>query len=356
MVLSPSQFRALVSGEQRGPAASLARALLRSAEVPYSLAMRLRNRRYNTGRSPVHRVGVPVIGVGNITLGGTGKTPMVEWIARWYRERDVRVAIISRGYGAEAGARNDEALELEQKLPDVPHLQNPNRVEAAAIAIEEFETQLIILDDAFQHRRIHRDLNIVLLDALEPFGFGHVFPRGTLREPLVGLQRADAIVLSRADMASEHRRAEIRKRVEEIAPAASWAEATHAPQRLITASGMEAALASLIGKRIAAFCGLGNPAGFRHTLDDCGYELVGMREFPDHHNYTREDVQWLDAWASQLSADALVCTHKDLVKLSVDSLGPRPLWALRIGLNLLAGQSQLEAQLEKVLALADHGQ
>ena len=349
MFLGPSEFRALVSGQQRGLTASLARGLLRTVEVPYSLAMRVRNHRYSTGRSQVHRVSVPVISVGNLTLGGTGKTPMVEWLARWFRQRGARVAIISRGYGAEAGGRNDEALELEQKLPDVPHLQNPNRVEAAAVAVEEFETQLIILDDAFQHRRIHRDLNVVLLDALEPFGFGHVFPRGTLREPLAGLARADCVVLSRADMASDEERRTIRHRVAKIAPESCWMEATHAPQRLIRWSGMEAELQSLAGKRVAAFCGLGNPAGFRHTLLSCGYEVVDLREFPDHHNYTRDDVQSLNHWAENLGAGALVCTHKDLVKLSVDNLSQRPLWALAIGLNILAGRTELEAKLQQLL-------
>ena len=116
---------------------------------------------------------------------------MVEWIARWFRRHNVRVSIVSRGYRAEEGGRNDEARELEQKLPDVPHVQNPDRVAAAQIAVEELETQLIVLDDGFQHRRLARDVDIVLLDALEPFGFEHVFPRGTLREPLAGLRRAD---------------------------------------------------------------------------------------------------------------------------------------------------------------------
>ncbi|HVW39504.1 MAG TPA: tetraacyldisaccharide 4'-kinase, partial [Pirellulales bacterium] len=137
--MRPSEFRALVSGQRKGPAAIALRAALRLAETPYAVAVAWRNRGYDVGRRPIERVGVPVISVGNLTLGGSGKTPMVEWLARWLRARDVRVTIISRGYGAEAGARNDEALELEERLPDVPHLQNPDRVEAARVAIEEFE-------------------------------------------------------------------------------------------------------------------------------------------------------------------------------------------------------------------------
>ncbi len=160
-------FRAVVSGRQRGVRAAMLRAGLSVAEPFYRLGVRWRNRQFDTGSREIHRVNVPVISVGNLTVGGTGKTPMVEWLARWFRERGVRVALVSRGYGAEAGARNDEAIELEEKLPDVPHLQNPNRVEAAQTAIEELETQLIVLDDAFQHRRIHRDLSRLSGSAIE---------------------------------------------------------------------------------------------------------------------------------------------------------------------------------------------
>ena len=229
-MLGPTEFRALVSGQQRGLRAAAWRALLRTAETPYALAMRVRNLRYNLTRY-VHVADVPVISVGNLTLGGTGKTPLVAWIARWLRQRDVRVTIVSRGYGAERGEPNDEALELEQRLPDVPHLQNADRVAAAHTAIEEFDCQVVVLDDGFQHRRLARDLDIVLLDACEPFGFGHVFPRGLLREPISGLKRADVVVLSRADMVDPERRAQIRHEVGRYAPHASLGRSASALAR-----------------------------------------------------------------------------------------------------------------------------
>ena len=287
--------------------------------------------------------------VGNLSLGGTGKTPLVEWLARWFRERDVRVTIISRGYGAEAGSRNDEALELEQKLPDVPHVQNPDRVAAARMAIEEFDCQLILLDDAFQHRRIHRDLNIVLLDGLEPFGLGHVFPRGMLREPLAGLARADVVALSRANLVAAAERERIRAVVVRHAPAALWIECDHAPRALQSAVGATADLGLLAGEPIAAFCGIGNPTGFRRTLDQCGYRVDGWREFPDHFAYQRADVDSLAAWAAGLPVEAVVCTRKDLVKLGIERLGPRPLWALTIGLQIASGQTEFETRLQELL-------
>jgi tetraacyldisaccharide 4'-kinase len=352
MRINPTEFRELVSGRQRGVVAMLKRAGLRVAEAPYTLGVGWRNWRFNSGGRQSTRVGVPVISVGNLTVGGTGKTPMVEWLAKYFRREELRVAILSRGYGAEDGAVNDEALELEQKLPDVPHLQNPNRVEAAQIAIEELETQLILLDDAFQHRQIARNLDIVLLDALEPFGYEHLLPRGTLREPLAGLARADAVVLTRAEMLPEADRQAIRQRVERYRPNVVWVEASHAPQSLLASTGDEQPIAALHGQRVAAFCGIGNPAGFRHTIAACGYELVDMRKFPDHHLYSRDDVEALTRWADQLDVVAVLCTCKDLVKLSVPRIGRRPLLAVSIGMKLLSGEEALVDRLRPLAATA----
>ncbi|MCA9123484.1 MAG: tetraacyldisaccharide 4'-kinase [Planctomycetaceae bacterium] len=341
-------FRAVVSGRQRGLRASILRTGLCVAEPFYRFGVRWRNRQFDVGKREIHRAGVPVISVGNLTVGGTGKTPMVEWLARWFRQRDIRVSLISRGYGAEAGARNDEALELEEKLPDVPHLQNPDRVEAAQMAIDECETQLILLDDAFQHRRIHRDLDIVLIDALEPFGYGHLLPRGLLREPVASLNRADIIALSRSDAVDEATRASIRSKAMKHAPQAAWLEVVHRPQSLLSAAGDELDIRSLQGQRIAAFCGIGNPAGFCHTLDDLGAEVVDLREFPDHHAYQRSDIEELSRWAKDLQVDAVLCTHKDLVKVGVEQLGECPLFALRIGLAITAGECELTRSLDSI--------
>jgi tetraacyldisaccharide 4'-kinase len=344
-LLRPSEFKELVSGRRRGVSAAAVRTLLRGAEFGYAAAMRWRNLRYDRGGLNVERLDVPVISVGNITLGGTGKTPMVEWLARWYRARNVRVVLVSRGYGAEAGAVNDEALELEQRLPDVPHVQNRDRVAGAKMAIEEFESQLVILDDGFQHRRLGRDLDIVLIDALEPFGFEHVFPRGTLREPLVGLSRAHIVALSRADAIDAEARKSIERRIRQYAPQAMWIEVTHRPVGLVNSEGRQKPLTSIAGKSVAAFCGIGNPAGFRHTHVATGANVVALREFADHHAYAREDVESLAQWVHSLSVDAVICTAKDLVKLRLDQIGGLPLWALAIELEILRGHEELEVRL-----------
>lgn len=348
-MLSPSQFRDLVSGRRRGLGPLVVRSLLRLMEVPYTAAVRCRNRRYDRGVAEIHQVGVPVVSVGNLTLGGTGKTPTVEWLANWFTQRGATVAVVSRGYGVSGGGPNDEALELRERLPGVTHVQNPDRVEAAQQAICQSGCQLLLLDDAFQHRRIARQLDIVLLDALEPFGFGHVFPRGTLREPIEGLHRAHVVLLTRADLLSPSEREQIRREALRHTPHAVWAEVAHVPLVFRSSSGTEEPIVSLAGERVAAFCGLGNPAGFRHTLDVCRCRIVDFREFADHYRYAQADVDSLTRWAERLDVAAVVTTQKDLVKLGMDRLGPRPLWAVTIAMEFLTGQEPFEAKLRELL-------
>ncbi len=354
-LLCAAWFRELVGGRRKGIAATLVRAGLGLAEVPYAWAVRRRNRRYDRGQAAVHRVAVPVISVGNLTLGGTGKTPLVRWIARWLLDRGISVAIVSRGYGARQGKENDEALELRAELPQVGHLLNPDRVSAAHEAIRKFGCQAIVLDDAFQHRRLARDLDLVLLDASEPFGFQHVFPRGTLREPVDGLRRADVVLLSRADLIDAASRDSLRRQVLRYVPDAAWCEVVHAPLSLVSRQGLEEPIASLAGRRIAAFSGIGNPAGFRHTLESCGCRPVAFWEFPDHHAYTPGDLASLAARAGDLDAAALVCTRKDLVKIDAERLGDVPLRALKIGLEFLCGQELLEQRLAAILPPSPSG-
>jgi tetraacyldisaccharide 4'-kinase len=353
-LINPSEFRRIVSGQRRDWRAIGSRCLLEICAVPYRWAVQWRNRGYDSRRRSVTAVEVPVISVGNLTLGGTGKTPMVEWLCQWFRAQHVRVCILSRGYHAVDGGANDEALELEEKLPEVPHLQNPDRVAAARVAIDELATQVIVLDDGFQHRRLQRTLDIVLLDALEPFGFEHVFPRGTLREPLTGLRRADVIGLTRADMLDEGQRRAIRARVASYNPQAIWLELVHQPCALRQATGENHALPSAGDRlRVAAFCGIGNPDGFRHSLHASGFEIAAFREFPDHHHFSREDVQSLIHWANELpNVETVLCTYKDLVKIGIDLLGQKKLFALTVEMRIDYGKDRLESRLREIARTA----
>lgn len=351
-MISPTKFHDIASGRRRGLASSLLRTALYCASIPYGWAVRRRNRRYDRGQGEIYRPPVPVVSVGNLTVGGTGKTPMVQWLSRRLRQQGVRVAILSRGYGAEQGGLNDEALELEIALPDVPHLQNPDRAASAQIAVEELASQILVLDDGFQHRRLARDLDVVLLDASEPFGYEHLLPRGALREPLAGLGRAHVVVLSRAGMIDERARESIRRRVESLAPRATWCEVDHRPARLNDSSGNEFPLSDLNGKRIVAFCGIGNPTGFRHTLESLGAELVAWREFPDHHDYRRADVDQLAADLRNSSAELALCTRKDLVKLRTPMIAGVPLRAVAVELQFLSGEAELNQALEPAIQQA----
>jgi tetraacyldisaccharide 4'-kinase len=135
----------------------------------------------------------------------------------------------------------------------------------------------------------------------------------------------------------------------QLAPLAAWVEASHAPRELLSASGRRISLEHVQGKKVAAFCGIGNPAGFRHTLRTLGYDVAAFREFADHHPYSRQDISSLDAWAQEHGAAAIITTHKDLVKIGIDQLGSLPLWAVTIGVQFLAGQEELEAKLLPLL-------
>jgi tetraacyldisaccharide 4'-kinase len=334
--LSPDRWRAVVRGTAGDPAAVALRPLLWAARLPYGAGVWWRNRRFDRGRD-VHQAGVPVISIGNLTVGGTGKTPCVEYVARLLREHELRVAVLSRGYGVEAG-RNDEAMVLEENLPDVPHYQGRDRVELARTAVEESESEVLVLDDGFQHRRLARDLDVVLIDATDPWGSGYLLPRGGLREPKRNLRRAGLAVLTRCDAAQPAAVADIESEVRRIAPNVRVVKTIHAPLEMLNGGAREDT-AALRGRPVGAFCGIGNPEAFRRTLTDLGADVRDFRTYADHHPYTRPDVDDLQTWAAGLPAGAwAVTTQKDLVKLRLAELGGRPLWAVRVGLQFTDGK------------------
>jgi tetraacyldisaccharide 4'-kinase len=337
-------FRRLADGTLQGPGPAALRTLLGLLAIPYGLATRARNACYDAGLVRRRRAAVPVISVGNLTLGGTGKTPLVAWVARQLAAAGRTPAIVSRGYGARPGEVSDEAAELALLLPGVPHVANRDRAAGVAAAVAR-GADVAVLDDGFQHRRLHRDLDIVAIDATDPFGCGRLFPRGLLRESLDGLARADAIVLTRATSLPAPRRAEIRAAVEGFRrgrPAAAWLECEHRPVAFRGASGPAEPIASLRGHRVAAFCGIGNPAAFRRTLTDLGLELVGFRRFADHHAYRPAELESLAGWAAELGAERAVTTLKDLVKIRQTELGGTPLIAVEIALQPLGDAAPLE--------------
>jgi len=353
----PKRYQAyldLVSGRRRGAGAAVLRGLLRVGAGPYALAAGLRNWAYGCGLRRVAKIDAPVVSVGNITAGGTGKTPLVQWLARRLRERGVRVAVLSRGYGARAlpedradVAGNDETDMLAANLPDVPQLVDPDRVASARIAVGELGMQCLILDDGFQHRRLARDLDIVTIDALNPFGYRHLLPRGLLREPVRSLRRAHVIVLTRCDQSDGV--PDLHRRIARIAPDAAVVESRHAPVDLVDAHDASEPLDRLRGCRIVAVCGIGNPEGFRRTLADCGADIAAFLAFPDHHAYTPDDRRTVYETAAEAGAEAVVTTQKDLAKLVAGTPPPRTTRALRVELEVTAGGGLLDDHLRGII-------
>lgn len=353
LVPDAESFKRLIDGTARGPWPSLARLALAGLAAPYGLAVACRNAAYDRGLLPVSRAAVPVISIGNLTLGGTGKTPLVAWAAALLAGHGRRPAIVSRGYGAAPGETSDEAAELAILLPGVPHVADRDRVAAAARATA-LGADAVVLDDGFQHRRLARDLDVVAVDATDPFGCGRLFPRGLLREPLGGLTRARAVVLTRASAVAAERRGAIRAALVAACRGAApvWAEAVHRPVGLRDAGGATRPLDDLRGRRVLAFAGIGNPAAFRSALAALGAEVVAFRPLPDHHAYTAADLDSLAREAATARADFAVTTLKDLVKIRRQALDGLPLAALEIAIEFTAGGAELEAAI--LTAVAGH--
>jgi tetraacyldisaccharide 4'-kinase len=345
-----ASFKRLVDGSASGLAAGALRCALRGLAAPYGVVVRGRNRAFDLGLLPIHSCPAPVICIGNLSLGGTGKTPLVAWAARHLVGLGMRPAIVSRGYGARRGQASDEAAELGLLMPGVPHVADANRVAAARRAVAT-GANAIVLDDGFQHRRLARDLDIVAVDATDPFGCGFLFPRGLLREPLRSLARADAVVLTRSTLVTTERRAEIRETLARHvgSPPPVWAEATHRPVALRQSGGGTLPLESLRGRRIVACAGIGNPDAFRRSLEHLGADVAAFRAFADHHAYGVEDLDTLTAWARREQATMLVTTLKDLVKIDRDSLADIPVAAVEIAIEFTAGAAEMTALLASLV-------
>ena len=343
-------YHDIISGKKPGPVAGLIRFGLRLLVPFYGLGVRLRNAAYDNGWKRITKATVPVVSLGNLTAGGTGKTPLAAFVARWFRDRGVRVCFISRGYRAGADGTNDEALVLKSLCPDVPHLQDPDRIASTVRAVQKFDSQLVILDDGFQHRRLARDLDIVLIDASNPWGYDHLLPQGLLREPLTGLLRAGLVIITRVDQVSREEIDGIRTRVLQLHPECDIVEVDFPATRLIDALGQTQSIETLAGMKIAAFCGVGNPEAFRTSLERLGCTVIAFRSFSDHHAYTPAVIEELDLWSREALVDAIVCTQKDLVKIGAEQLGGRRLWAVEIGTRIAAGEEVMNTNLKRLLA------
>jgi tetraacyldisaccharide 4'-kinase len=366
--------------------ASLSQLALAPFSAAYGAAVRVRLALYRAGRLRVERVSAPVISVGNLTAGGTGKTPLVELLARMISEREGRrVCVLTRGYGranprrrvtvsdgahilADAREAGDEPLLLAERLLacGASVVCDADRAAAARFALAELHAEVFILDDGFQHLRLARDLDIIALDATDPWGGGRLLPVGLLREPASGLRRADCIVITRAELSNgfDDLRAEASRlsggrpifkastrivgaRVvvrDEMARSNGVADQLNEvgdPSNGVNdpsceadaISGGEIVSLSSLPRSVAAFCGIGNPRAFFSNLKREGFALKRARSFADHHRYTQADVREIESETRRVGAQVLLTTAKDAVKLRALTF-EMPCYSVEIGLEI----------------------
>ena len=338
------------------------RGVLGALEAVYACGVSIRNARYDRDGF-CRTLPVPVLSVGNLTVGGTGKTPLVIDLVRRVRRLGLRPVVVSRGYAAACGEPNDEERLIRRQAAGVPCIADADRVAAARVAHRMFDADVVILDDGFQHRRLGRVLDVVVVDATCPFGHDHLLPRGLLREPVASLRRAHAVVLTRCEQVSQAECSTIARRLRELAGSAVHVKCR---TRVIGVERLDGTVFQepLRGKRAFLFAGIGRPGAFAATVRGMGVNVIGHRWFTDHHRYRRREMKRL-LCASRLPAcDVVLTTEKDAVKLAplVDRTAT-PILAVRVGIDFIEdGDKMLQSLLgrtlgrpEKVAGSADLG-
>jgi len=360
--LNQQRFYKLISGQTRGFGASCLRFFLGAAAKPYAAIIALRNLAYSKGWLKVHTAGAAVISVGNITVGGTGKTPLVIWLCKFLQQKEIQCAVLTRGYKTHTkkqatsderrATRTDEPAILTESCPQAKVIINPDRVAGAGEAVSKFKANALIMDDGFQHRRLARDLDIVTIDAMRPLGYGKMLPAGLLREPVAALKRADAVVITRCDQAGEGKLAELEKKLRLLNPDMTIARSIHRPVCAKSIDGSQISIDELKDKRILAFCGIGNPDAFFNTVNGLGCDIVSSKIYDDHHQYTDDCLAGIYEQAGHLKADLILTTQKDWAKIT--QLAPVkkdiPLAYLAIELKFISGEDKITRLIEDALA------
>jgi tetraacyldisaccharide 4'-kinase len=323
--------------------------LLSLLAMVHSILVQARYRLYRWGIFPTKRLPLKVVCVGNMTMGGTGKTPMVEYIARTLRGVGMEVAVLSRGYKGKQekglavvsdgntillsqSESGDEPFLLAYRLQGIPVLVGRNRYQSGKMAYQRFGTQVAVLDDGYQHIQLDRDMNLLLVDGREGFGNGHLFPRGPLREPLEGLARADGFLITRAEL--EDRTQAVEEMLRHWNSKAGVYRGRYVPEHLYDpVTDHRHPLDDLRGKRVLAFAGLANPEYFFELLTSLGAILDREIIFRDHHRYTQRDLEAIQEMMSRTKW--AVTTQKDMVRLAGLDLKGYPIRVLEIRMEIL---------------------
>jgi len=335
----------------------------------YRMGTALRIAAYRRGWLATRRLNRPVISVGNLSVGGTGKTPFVAFLAELLTKRGWKPGILTRGYGRRKGASiisiepevardpdprevGDEPALLARKLPDIPIVVGADRYHAGLLAEERFKVDLHILDDGFQHIALERDVNIVLLDSTQSYSNRELLPSGRLREPLKALQRAHMIILTRAELADP---APTEKQVRRINPKAGiFRCATKLKGLLNISSGALEQFNLIESEPIHAFCGIGNPSAFFDDLEKWGFSVASRNPFPDHHVYQSQEMNRLIARARETGAKRLITTEKDALNLPHLDKTDIPILACVVQTEVCEAAAFEDVLLERLQAVRDN--
>ncbi|MGD2278884.1 MAG: tetraacyldisaccharide 4'-kinase [Candidatus Omnitrophota bacterium] len=335
----------IMKGERRGFFAFIVKSVMRVFSWFYALAIGIVDWAYRSGLRRVHKIDAPVVSVGNITLGGTGKTPFTIFLARYFSETGKKPAVLIRGYG------DDERKMLRDELPDVPVFAGQDRVRNALTALKD-KRDIIILDDGFQHRRIDRDLNIVMLDSESLSGGELLFPRGTLREPLASLKRSDVLVLSKIDKVDEERKKEVLRKLKDIVPDKLVVTARHKIVYLNDVTGAVYSVEGLTGQNVCLVSGIADPDYFAHCVGQLGAVIASRYDYVDHYDYRQKDIDRITADVRSKKLERVITTKKDYVKmrrLDLSRLEDK-LFIMDMEMDIVEGKEDLIGRLNSVIS------
>ncbi|MDY4696663.1 tetraacyldisaccharide 4'-kinase [Selenomonas sp. WCA-380-WT-3B 3/] len=343
----------------------------------YAQLVNLKLAGYRIGLFKHRKLSCYVISLGNVTVGGTGKTPTAQRLASDIRDMGYRVVILNRGYRAKwhgkigivsdghrlhmsSAQAGDEAFMLAKHLPEVPVLIGAERAVTGQYAIDHFGAEVAILDDGYQHWQLERDMDILLVDAVNVFGNGYILPRGTLREPISHISRADVCLMTKVDQAAEGSCEYIRETVHKYNAQAQIVESIHQPRCFIPLADWYADIAGdgidigrMKGRKIMAVSAIGNPASFEQTLSDLGAVILESLRYPDHHDYNMQEMVDILHQAEAMGAEAIVITEKDAVKIPAEVIHAGydiPVYVICVEVNFQQGEREFRTLLQQRLA------
>ncbi|MHC4463110.1 MAG: tetraacyldisaccharide 4'-kinase [Planctomycetota bacterium] len=337
----------------------------------YSTVIRLRNLLYSKRWLKTYRANAMVFSIGNITVGGTGKTPLVIWLCKYLQKKQINCAILTRGYktntkkratsNEQQATKTNEPAILTESCPEAKVIVNPNRVAGATEAVNKFGATVLIMDDGFQHRRLARDLDIVTIDGTRPFGYGKVLPAGLLREPVAALKRTDAVVVTRCDQTAKAELTRLEDKLQRVNPNMIIARSIHTPICVKSIGHKEISLEEQKNKKIFAFCGIANPDAFLNTIENIEANLVGSKIYNDHYHYTDDCLADIYEQARHLKADLILTTQKDWFSSPLSAIRNTsneqraarydiPFAYLAIELRFISGEDKITQLIEDALA------